>query len=157
MHKTADSIQFVIPEILKTSRPGKGLLSVLLAVFPDNPKLCVYSSVSAYIARTQAIRNTLGTTKLFISYGQPYKVVCASTIARWLKSALELSGIDTNIFKGHSFRSASTSKAACLGVSLDIILKTADWKNSGTFCKFYKKDICDQTVYAKTVLSDVDL
>ena len=99
MHETANSIQFVIQDILKTSRPGKRPLSVLLPAFPDNPKLCVYSAVCAYIARTQTVRETLKTTKLFISYGWPYKVVCASTIACWLNSALDLSGIDTNIFR----------------------------------------------------------
>ena len=44
---------------------------MLLPGFPDNPKLCVYSAVCAYIGRTQTVRETLKTTKLFISYGRP--------------------------------------------------------------------------------------
>ena len=153
MSKTQDTIQFVVQDILKTSRPGKSPLVLLLPAFPDNRHLCVYLAVSQYIARTQPTRQSLNTQKLFLSYGQPFKVVCASTIARWLKMALALAGIDTAVFKGHSFRSASTSKADPLGVSLDIILKTADWKRAGTFCKFYKKDVSNDAVYAQTLLS----
>lgn len=56
-----------------------------------------------------------------------------------------MAGIDITIFKDHSFRGASTSKAVTQGVSLGYILKTgdilktADGKNAGTFAKFYKR------------------
>ena len=52
---------------------------------------------------------------------------------------LSMAGIDTSIFKGHSFRGASTLKAVSLGVSLADVLKTADWRNAGAFAKFYKR------------------
>jgi hypothetical protein len=37
-------------------------------------------------------------------------------LARWLKSVLELSGINSSIFKAHSFRGAAASAAFCLVV-----------------------------------------
>ena len=55
-----------------------------------------------------------------------YKQVASSTISRWKKSVLSVAGIDTTIFKGHSFKRASTSKAVTQGVSLGDVLKTAD-------------------------------
>ena len=49
-------------------------------------------------------------------------------------------GIDTSVFKAHSTRSASTSKAATSGVAVPDILKLADWSlNTNTFEKFYYK------------------
>ena len=64
-----------------------------------------------------------------------------------------MAGIDTSIFKGHSYRSASTSKADGLGVSMDVILKAANWARASTFSKFYKKQTCDDGAFARAVLS----
>ena len=41
----------------------------------------------------------------------------------------------------YSCRSASTSKATATGISLDRILKAAQWSTSSTFYQFYRKDI----------------
>ena len=49
-----------------------------------------------------------------------------------------MAGIDTNQFKGHSTRAASTSKAAEKGVSISYILKQAHWSQE-SFQKFYNK------------------
>ena len=56
-------------------------------------------------------------------------------------------------FKGHSFRGASTSKAVSLGVPLDVILKAADWKNAGTFAKFYQRETSSVGQFAQAVLT----
>ena len=55
------------------------------------------------------------------------------------EKCLSMAGIDTTIFKGHSFRGASVLRAVTQGVSLGDILKTADWKNAGTFGKVYNR------------------
>ncbi|KAK2553629.1 Gag-Pol polyprotein [Acropora cervicornis] len=102
--------------------------------------------------RTASIRQSLNSS-LFVSYGKPYKVVSSATLARWLKVVLSLAGIDTSIFKCHSFRGASTSKAVSLGVPLDVILKAADWKNAGTFAKFYQRETSSVGQFAQAVLT----
>ena len=107
---------------------------VSLPAFPENEKLCAHSTLLHYVARTASIRLSLNSSQVFVSYGKPYKVISSATLATWLKA-----GIDTSIFKGHSFRRASTSKAVSLGVPLDVILKAADWKNAGTFCQVLSK------------------
>jgi hypothetical protein len=153
MQRTPDEYRFTITDILKTSRPGKFPLVMAFPVFPHNCKLCVYVCIAQYIQVTSRIRESIPTQRLFVSFGKPYKAVGASTISRWLKLALEDAGIDTSLFTGHSYRAASTSKADNLGVSPDVILKTADWTHSGTFRKFYKKDVSKTNTYARTVLS----
>ena len=130
---------FQVREILKTSTPKKGVNKqiVKLPAYPANPKLCVMTTLKEYIKRTEPLREENKETKLFISSRKPHKSVTTCTLARWMKSVLASSGIDTNTFSAHSFRSASTSTAFAQGVTLNEIMKTADWSNAKTFSEFY--------------------
>ena len=49
---------------------------------------------------------------------------------------MNLAGIDTSVFKAHSTRAASSSKASNQGVPLEEILLMADWSGQSTFLKF---------------------
>ena len=113
----------------------------------------VLSTLLHYVARTASIRQSLNSSQVFVSFGKPYKVISSATLARWLKAVLSLAGIDTSIFKGHSFRGTSTSKAVSLGVPLDVILKSGDWKNAGTFAKFYRRETSSVGQFAQAVLT----
>ena len=145
--------QFVVNSLLKSSRPGKSSLIVSLPVFPENEKLCALSTLLHYVDRAVRIRQSLNSSQVFVSYGKPCKVVSSATLSRWLKAVLSLAEIFTSIFKGHSFRGASTSKAVSLGVPLDVILKAADWKNAGTFAKFYQRETYSVGQFAQTVFT----
>ena len=59
---------------------------------------------------------------------------------------LKLAGVDVNIFKGHSTRTASASKATVSGLSLCEILERASWSSASPWQRFYKKDIIPTTV-----------
>ncbi|CAG2203473.1 unnamed protein product [Mytilus edulis] len=65
------------------------------------------------------------------------KAVTSCSIARWLKLVLSNAGINVLKFKAHSYRSASSSAAKRAGISLNDILKTANWASAQTFKKFY--------------------
>ena len=153
MNSTATGTQFVVNSLLKSSRPGKSSLVVSLPAFPENEKLCAHSTLLHYIAWTATTRQSLNSSQVFVSYSKPYKVISSATLSRWLKAVLSLAGIDTSIFKGHSFRGASTSKAVSLGVPLDVVLKAADWKNVGTFAKFYQRETSTVGQFAQAVLT----
>ena len=56
-------------------------------------------------------------------------------------TVLNLSGIDTKTFTGHSTRTASSSKAEKAGVPTGKILKRGFWSNESAFEKFYYKKI----------------
>ena len=96
---------FCFPHVLKTSRAGHSYS--LKVEHHSDESLCAMHILLHYIDRTKEHRLS---SKIFISY-ITYKAVTTSTIARWLKKVLELSGIDTEIFKAHSFRGASASAA----------------------------------------------
>jgi len=95
-----------IDKILKTSRPGS------LQPFYRFPpyqieKLCIAKTIIDYLNVTYNYRQH---SQLLLSIERPFKPVSNQTVSRWLKNCLDLAGINTNIFKAHSFRGASTSK-----------------------------------------------
>ena len=59
----------------------------------------------------------------------------------WLSMVLKNAGIDTDIFKAHSVRGASTTAAVNSNVPLDDVMKMADLSRVSTFQKFYFKPI----------------
>ena len=65
----------------------------------------------------------------------------SETISRWIKDELSKAGVDTSVFKAHSCRSASSSKARDAGISVSEILKKGGWKSVHTFKTFYSRDI----------------
>ena len=83
---------------------------------------------------------------------KPHKPVRSCTIARWLKTILENSGIDTKIFKAHSTRGASTSKANKFGLSVKQIMEKANWKSASTFYTFYNKPVQGNSEFSDSVL-----
>ena len=58
-----------------------------------------------------------------------------------LKKTLKQAGINTDLFKAHSTRSASSSKASVDGVPLAEILKRGSWPHHSTWQRFYNKHI----------------
>ena len=60
--------------------------------------------------------------------------------------------MDTDTFKAHSVRGASTTAALAKGVSLQDILHTADWSAESTFQRFYCQPE-KENVYACTLLN----
>ena len=91
--------------------------------------------MNKYISYRESL--SLGDTdELIITFGKPYHPASEDTIARWIKDLMRISGVATDIFKPHSCRSASTSKAHITGVSIDNILKCGQWSPIVYFTNF---------------------
>ena len=101
--------------------------------------MCVVSTLEVYFSRSKDWRKDQ--TQLLLSFVKPHVEVVSSTISGWIKKVLHLAGIDTQIFKAHSTRSASTSKTELHGLSISDILDRGSWSNSSTWQKFYHKQI----------------
>lgn len=125
------AVVFCFTNFLKVSKVGQSFC-LKIEHFQDEA-LCAMHTLLHYIKVTEKLRLS---RNVFVSY-VTYKVVCTSTLARWLKTVLELSGIDSSRFKAHSFRGASVSAAYSKGCSLKAILSTADWSSDKNFRKFY--------------------
>jgi hypothetical protein len=76
-----------------------------------------------------------------------------TTISRWVREFLHQAGVDTEKFKAHSVRGATTSKAKKEGLSVEMIVQKANWSNAKTFQKFYCRETVSNEQFAKTVLN----
>ena len=136
-----EGVTFLPTKLAKQSRQQKHGTEFFFPCYPHNDRLCPVLALREYESRTTLIRGSHST--VFLSLNKPHKPVSSSTIARWLKSVLSKAGVNTEIFKAHSVRSASasTSAAATAGNTTGDILKAADWSNEAVFQKFYHKPV----------------
>lgn len=137
--------------MVKQSAPGTTQPELVIPAFPAESKLCVYTHLREYIKRTKVLRGE--ETRLFISYIRPQKWVSKDTIARWVKMVMQQAGVDERLFKPHSTRAASTSKAYVANVPLASIMKAGSWKSDCVFRTYYNKPIDLDTGFAQAILA----
>ena len=94
----------------------------------------------------------------FLTHRRPHHPASKDTIARWVKNDLQLSGVNVNIYKPHSYHSASTSHPKLAGVPLEDILQAGQWKFLDCFTKFYDRviertDFTASQLFADSLLS----
>ena len=146
-------MEFTIQKLTKTRRVGDKPQTITLHQYQD-PVLDVVTCTRSYIRRTSTWRTTSAHHKLLLGIVAPHKPVCTSTISNWLKHMMECAGIDVTVYKGHSTRSASTSKAKTAGLSVAEIISRANWKQASTFQRFYNRGISEHTDnFAQAVLA----
>lgn len=149
LSESEDRMCFFFDCKLKTSKPQKTPQTLTLHKF-QREELCVVRTLKEYISKTEKLRNS---PKFWISWKKPFQPIGRQTISRWLKKALQLSGIDTSQFTAHSIRMASSSKANAMGVGLSTILRTAGWSTESNFKKFYLRDkASDDLTFSDAVL-----
>ena len=138
-----DHVIFKIPSLTKTSKVGKPLPELRFTKLKDS-SFCILDCLKTYIEVTAECRksnDSINRRWLILSFVKPYHPITTSTLARWLKFTIHSAGIDSFLYKAHSTRAASTSKAFRNGISCSEILKQAKWTNVSTFSRFYNKPI----------------
>lgn len=141
---------FIAPSgLLKQSRPGKHLETLVFQKYLKDKKLCIVNILSEYLSRTRDIRTN---SKLLISTIKPFGPVSKSTISRWVKLVMNKAGIDMS-FTPHSTRSAAVSKAKLQGIPLETIMKTAGWSNASVFATFYNKPVLKEPSFQDAILN----
>ena len=144
---------FVLNELVKQSRPGYKEPTVNIKAYPPDRRLFVYTVYEDYVFRTKLFRGKH--EPLLLSYVKPHQPVSRDTISRWIKVVMAKANIDTTIFKAHSVRSASVSKAKMNAVPISRILQKAGWSDAKTFAKFYNKKIeKDENSFSFNVLKN---
>ena len=128
-----NEIQFIITDRLKGTRKIQRP-KIIRCVSCPTEELNVFTHVKEYLRRTNKLRN--GENKFFLSWSTR-KSVTKTTLARWLKTVLSLSGINTDIFKAHSYRGAGLTKAYEKGANIAQVMAQGDWRNAKTFLQFY--------------------
>ena len=152
MTKGKSSYKFHLEKLVKQSKPGKPQPVLVLPAYPADRRLCVMTYLEEYVARTASLRSS-DHTRSFLSYSKPHHPVCQSTISRWVKTVMKKAGIDTESFKPHSTRAASTSAAFRKGIPLETIMAAAGWSAECTFATYYKKDVREDATFGQSILS----
>ncbi len=147
-------VSFKQAGLSKTSRPGDLPKISFHAAFPQDKDLCPVECLRSYEISTKEFRPKDSTQPdwLFLSFIRPHKAVSSSTLARWIKTLLQLAGVDTEMFSAHSLRGAATSASVNQGISVPEILNMAGWTQERTFSKFYYKPLFNSSP-GKAVLS----
>ncbi len=91
--------------LAKQDRPGKVSSSSRNFFFPK------FDQKPAYEKATSVVRMSNGEQKLLLAVVKPHIPIAPSSVARWIKVALQKSGVNVSIFKGHSTRAASAVSA----------------------------------------------
>ena len=122
MVKNMSCYQFYFYKLYKTWRRGKAPTTVTYQEYTQNESLRAVSTLEEYIANREVEiwRRALSTFVKFYSPSQ----TSGFFHNIWVKTILMKSGIDTCIFKAHSTRFASTSKASLQDASIDNHLET---------------------------------
>ena len=152
MKFTQNGVVFELPGLSKTQKTGKPK-QIVYGKNDENNKLCVIHCLKSYISRTQSKRDNSNDGSLLIMIRKPFRPVSPQTISHWIRDIMNLAGIDTSVFKAHSTRAASSSKASNQGVPLEEILLMADWSGQSTFLKFYSKPLAPESSYSRAVLN----
>ena len=140
MFLSADAVIFSISGLLKHSKPGKQIPPVKLGRYVPDRNLCPVLTLNSYLTQRNAVVGA-DVQQVFVTYGKPHHPASKDTLARWIKDMFTLAGIDINMFKPHSCRAASTSKAGANGVPVESILNSAQWANDCVYYKHYCKTI----------------
>ena len=136
LRKCRDGVSFTIADLTKTAHPGKKRVVYFLSLREER-KLCPVTTLDEYLQRTAQVRKDDPTkTKLLLSVVKPFQPVSKSTVARWMKSAIQEAGIGEQ-FRAHSIRGAMSTAALMRGMSLSDVLNVADWSSDNVFRTFY--------------------
>ena len=116
----------------------------ILNRFPDQ-SFCVTHCLESYITRTECLRQG---SQLLVSFQTPHKGISRDTLGRWTRDVMNQSGFNLDIFKPHSTRASSISKATMRSVSLATIAATVGWRNASAVAKYYNKPIEEEGLAA---------
>jgi site-specific recombinase XerD len=126
MATTNDSIVFHLPGLSKTQK-GCSSRTIKYCKF-GTKKICVVACILEYEKRTSTVRpcTTSEPDPLLRVTKKTFKGLSSQTVANWITCIMSEAGLDVMAFKAHSYRMASTSKAALLGVNIQEILDMGD-------------------------------
>ena len=140
-----EKLVFNLPGTVKNVKEGKKPDPLEYHKHVEDIKLCPVSCIREYLKLTEPWRSGGTPSNFFLSFQKPHKPVSKSTLARWIKDILLLAEVDTDVFKAHSLRGASTSKAFLKGLSVKEVVDHGKWSLESTWQKFYHKVVHSTT------------
>ena len=131
--KSKNKAVFSLKSFTKTSKPGKQPPDVIFYSFPGNEDLCPVKTLEFYLKVSEPWRRKGDRSQLLLSFVKPHRPISSATLARRIKEMLKFSEINTDIFKTHSVRSTSNSKAKSLVFITKDNLRKGNWSGESTW------------------------
>ena len=119
LKKSDEEFVFILSKHVKKSRSNYSIPAVIIPRYTLDTDICSYVCLEDYIERTKSLRHD---DVLLISTIKPHGAIGSHTLARWIKTVLQLAGLDIDMFKPHSTRHAASTAAYQASVSLDEVL-----------------------------------
>lgn len=140
---------FTFAKLTKVTLKGKLRPPITFIPFEENSSLCVCKCIDTYLVRSKSWRD--GKNQLLLSYVKPHKEISAKTVSKWITDILDMAGIDTKTFSGHSTRSAASSKEKSCGVRTKEILKEVFRQTNQLFRNITLEKFCqiNQTLFKR--------
>ena len=95
----------------KTITTRKSLSALVSDRLQDDNSTCVFVTLEEYIFRVKLWRQKSSHNQLLLSHFEFSSPVKTCTLSGWIFQVLKCAGINTKMFKSHSVRAASISKA----------------------------------------------
>ena len=142
----ADNKVILLPnKTLKHTNPNRPLEPLTHHKYEAEEKLCIVNCLQSYLEKRNHLVND-EVRELLIRYGKSHKPVSSESVGRWIKNELTNAGVDTTVFRPHSYGLASVSKAKVTCVLTSVILEKGCWKKESTFLKCYYKDVINNKI-----------
>ena len=122
----------------KTGSATKKLQVMTIREFSANILLCPVATLLSYIERTKCRRGKIDKLFMLMTTQEP-RPATQTTMVRWAKEVMQEAGLGQ--FRIHSTRSASSTSALLMGMSLDDIVSKVGWLRATTFIKHYLKPL----------------
>ena len=104
LKKSDEEFLFILSRHVKQSRPNYSIPPVIIPRYTLDTDICPYVCLEGYIERTKSLRHD---DVLLISTIEPHRAIGSQTLACWIKTVLQLAGVDIDMFKPHSTRHAA--------------------------------------------------
>ena len=147
-----DGVSFRLGDLLKTSCARFHLSEVSYLSYPADRKVCVVTTLRAYLNRTSASRLGGSLSRLLITSRPPFQAVSRGTLIRWTRNIMRLAGVDVSVFRPYSVKAAGVSLAAP-SLSLHTIMSSVGWRRESTFREFYHMPVRQFGAFGEAVLS----
>ena len=129
MAKTKSCYNFCFNKLDKSLRKGKTPSAVIYQEYTQSESLWIVKTFRTLFCTNRDVAIWRRALPTFVNFHPTSQTSGFFNKIRMLKSILVKSGVDTGVFKAHSTRSASTSKAGLKGTSIEGILNRRCWPN----------------------------
>ena len=134
-------VTFYIPKVIKNTTTMFHPKPIILQAFPADERICPVRNIVEYIKASEKFRKS---KNLLLSYYK-HEPIETQTISRYVKLTLKAAGINTKIFTDHSTRHASSTGKFMKVLSLNDVVKKAEWKSSSSFRQFSNLPVINNT------------